>query len=57
MMGVLTFSANWDRAEGRVLLRGNSSMVSNSASEAGNVEYVDNVASDLVSVGLVWDLL
>ena len=57
MMGVLTFSANWDRAEGRVLVQGNSSMVSNSASKAGNVEYVDNAASDLVSVGLVWDLL
>ena len=53
MMGVLTFSANRDQAEERSLVRGNSSMASNSASEAGNVEYVENVASDLASVGLV----
>ena len=52
MMGVLTFSANRDQEEGRVLVRGNSSMASNSASALGNVEYVDNVAPDLASVGL-----
>jgi len=52
MMGVLTFSANRDQVEGRVLVRGNSSMASNSASAPGNVEYVDNVAPDLASVGL-----
>lgn len=51
-MGVLIFSANWDRAEGRVLVQGNSSMASNSALDASNVEYVDSVAPDLVSVGL-----
>ena len=55
MMGVLTFSADWDRAEEMKLVRGNSSMVNNNALEEGslNVEYADNVASDLVSVGLV----
>lgn len=52
MMGVLTFSANWDREVGKVLVLGNSSTVSNSASEAGDVEF-DNVVSDQVSVSAV----
>ena len=54
MMGVWTFSADWDRAVGKVLMPGNSSMVGNSASEAGDVGYIDNVAPDLVSIGSVW---
>ena len=56
MMGVLTFSANWDQVEGKVLVQGDSSMVSNSALRAvaaGNVEHVDKVGPDLVSLGLV----
>ena len=55
MMGVLTLSPNWDWAERRSLVQGNSSMASNSVSEAGSVEYVEYVAPDLpvVSVGLV----
>ena len=69
-MGVLTFSTNWDQAEGKLLGQGNSSMASNSGSAVGkgNVEYyVDNAASEsdlvlAVPVGLdsledPWDLL
>ena len=52
-MGVWTFSADWDRAVGKVLVLGNSSTLGNSALEVGDVEYVDNVAPDLVLVGLV----
>ena len=36
-----------------MLEEGNSNMVGNSASEVGNVEYVDSVAPDLVLVALV----
>jgi hypothetical protein len=53
MMGVLTFSANQGRAERKVQVQGNSSMASNSALEAGYVEYVDNRELGLVLIELV----
>lgn len=46
MMGVWTFSANWDQAavaQEKGLVQGNSNMASNNALGEGNVEYVDNV--------------
>jgi hypothetical protein len=51
--GVLTFSANWDWAEGTLLAQGSSSTASNSVLEVGNVEYVEYVAPDLPVVLVV----